>query len=220
MYRGLGSSSRAAWALSALGRLHVAEGAWEAAAREVDEARAIAERDGDRMLLLRSTGVLAEIEICQGQPAAARARLLPLLAHQDMRRQLLHFVLPHLAWAQLELGETSEAEALITQIVGYAREAGELFLLTEVLWLQSLVASRQGHWDAATTAVEEGISLARLMPFPYAEARTLQVYGLMYCQKGESQAARERLEPALAIFRRLGARKDVEHTEQLLARLS
>ena len=64
------------------------------------------------------------------------------------------------------------------------------------------------------------ISLARLMPFPYAEARTLQVYGLMYCQKGESQAARERLEAALAIFRRLGARKDVEHTEQLLAKLS
>jgi hypothetical protein len=35
--------------------------------------------------------------------------------------------------------------------------------------------------------------------------------------RGELLAARERLNEALAIFRRLGARKDIERTEQLLA---
>jgi tetratricopeptide (TPR) repeat protein len=219
LHRRLGLASRAAWALSGLGKLRREEGAWEEASRKVEEARSIAERGGYRMLLLCSNGTLAEIEICQGQPAAARARLLPLLEHQDMRRQLQHFVLPVLAWAHLELGETSEAEALVAQIVGYAREAGELFLLAEVLWLQALVASRQRRWEEATTAVEEGIALARSMPFPYMEARTLQVHGLIH-QKGEPNSARERLEAALVIFRRLGARKDVEHTEQLLATLS
>ena len=136
-----------------------------------------------------------------------------------MRRQLLHFVMPILAWAHLELGETSEAEALIMQIVGYAREAGELCLLAEVLWLQALVASRQGRWEDATTVVEEGISLARSMPFPYMEARTLQVHGLMHYEKGESKPARERLEAALAIFRRVGARQDIEWTGPMLTTL-
>jgi hypothetical protein len=49
------------------------------------------------------------------------------------------------------------------------------------------------------------------------QLRLLQVYGNLHAQHSESKPARERLEAALAIFRRLGARKDVERTEQLLA---
>jgi transposase len=48
------------------------------------------------------------------------------------------------------------------------------------------------------------------MPYPYAEARLLHVYGLMHAQKGGPEPARERLEAALALFRRLGARKDAD----------
>jgi hypothetical protein len=68
----------------------------------------------------------------------------------------------------------------------------------------------------AQAALEEDLALVRPMPYPYAEARLLQVYGMLYIQKGDTAQARERLEAALAIFRRLGARKDVEQTEQLL----
>src|SRR5436190_8651503 len=57
------------------------------------------------------------------------------------------------------------------------------------------------------------------MPYPYAAARLLHVYGEMHAQKRELEPARERLEAALAIFRRLGARKDVERVEQALATL-
>ena len=38
----------------------------------------------------------------------------------------------------------------------------------------------------------------------------------MHAKKGEPGSARERLEAALAIFRRLGARKDAERVEQAL----
>jgi hypothetical protein len=57
------------------------------------------------------------------------------------------------------------------------------------------------------------------MPYPYMEARTLQVSGLMHRQRGERRQARETLAAALAIFRRLGARKDLGQTEALLAGL-
>jgi hypothetical protein len=57
------------------------------------------------------------------------------------------------------------------------------------------------------------------MPYPYAEARLLQVSSRVHAERGEPEPARERLEEALAILRRLGARKDIERTEQLLATL-
>src|SRR5262249_5117559 len=53
-----------------------------------------------------------------------------------------------------------------------------------------------------------------------AEARLLHTYGELHGQKGELGAARERLEAALAIFQRLGARQDAALVEQALAILS
>jgi hypothetical protein len=45
------------------------------------------------------------------------------------------------------------------------------------------------------------------------------VYGTLLARKGEGKPARERLEAARAIYRRLDARKDLEQTEQVLATL-
>jgi hypothetical protein len=51
------------------------------------------------------------------------------------------------------------------------------------------------------------------------EGRLLHVDGVLQLQQGRRAQARERLKAALAIFRRLGAGKDTEGTEQLLATL-
>jgi hypothetical protein len=86
----------------------------------------------------------------------------------------------------------------------------------DALRVQAMVATRQGRWEDAERILEEGLSLARSMSYPYAEGRLLQVYGEMHEVKGGPEPARERLEAALAIFRRLGARKDIERVEQTL----
>jgi hypothetical protein len=52
------------------------------------------------------------------------------------------------------------------------------------------------------------------MPNPYTEARVLVELGLLDRQEGEADQARDRLQEALAIFQRLGARKDIEWTKQ------
>jgi predicted nucleotidyltransferase len=92
-------------------------------------------------------------------------------------------------------------------------------VLVEALRVQALIALRQEQWGEAARSLEDGVALVRSMPYPYAEARLLDVYGRLHTQKGEPEAARERLEGALAIFRRLGARTDVERTEQAIADL-
>jgi hypothetical protein len=57
------------------------------------------------------------------------------------------------------------------------------------------------------------------MPYPHEEARLLHVYGQLHAQTGEPVPARERLEAACFIFRRLGSHKDSERTVQDLAAL-
>jgi tetratricopeptide (TPR) repeat protein/transcriptional regulator with XRE-family HTH domain len=219
MQRQLGISSMTTAALWGLGNLHRLQGAWDQATSELEEAIARAEGGNDLMHLLLCHGDLAVIEICKGQPSAACTRLVPLLDLEGMSRQQMHAILPRLAWSKLELGEMGAAEALVGEVVDYARDARELVLLADVLWLQALVAGRQERWQDAKAAVEEGLSLTRSLPYPYVEACTLQVYGGLHRQKGEPNHAREKLEVALAIFRRLGARKDIEQVERDLADL-
>jgi hypothetical protein len=85
--------------------------------------------------------------------------------------------------------------------------------------VEALVASRQGNRQEAEGAMEEGLALARSLPYPHAEGRLLHLYGALHVQYREPEPARLRLEAARAIFQRLGARKDLERTEALLARL-
>jgi hypothetical protein len=54
------------------------------------------------------------------------------------------------------------------------------------------------------------------MPYPYFEARVLVQLSRVHARREEPEEARARLEEALAIFQRLGARRDVEWTEQAL----
>jgi hypothetical protein len=61
--------------------------------------------------------------------------------------------------------------------------------------------------------------VARRLRQPYREARLLHVLGAILLQKGEREPAQERLAAALAIFRQLGARKDMERAECDLAML-
>jgi DNA-binding IclR family transcriptional regulator len=58
------------------------------------------------------------------------------------------------------------------------------------------------------------------MSYPYAEALLLQLDGERLVAQGEPTRAWKRWEEALAIFRRLGARWDVEQVEQDIAALA
>jgi hypothetical protein len=87
----------------------------------------------------------------------------------------------------------------------------------DALRVQAMVAARQEQWQEAEQALEEGIALARSMPYPYAEAWLLHLSGRLHVQVRKPETARERLTTALTIFQRLGARKDIEQVERDLA---
>jgi hypothetical protein len=90
-------------------------------------------------------------------------------------------------------------------------------LLVEALRVAALVAIRQRHWDEAAGTLAEGLSLARQLGYPYAEALLLQAASELSAQIGQPEAARARQEEAEAIFRRLGARSDLKPVTGLVS---
>ncbi len=129
------------------------------------------------------------------------------------------YVLPALAWAQLEAGQIERAAMTVCGAIERARRGTCRLALAQLLRVQALMLLRQGCWDEAAQALVEGLALTRSMPYPHGEGRLLEVYSRLHLARGDTAAARACLEAALTIFRWLGARADIESAEQLLASL-
>jgi tetratricopeptide (TPR) repeat protein len=210
----LGAYDYAMYPFLDLGRLCLLEGAWEESVCYLDEALRGAEQLGFALAIYDIQVVLAERELMDGRIEAAHARLAALLGKGPDC-----VVRPQLACALLELGEPTEAGIIAAEAVAGARDGGFQENLVHALRAQALAAIRQGNRAVAERALEEGLSLTRSMPLPYMEGRLLHAYGQLHARRGEPGQAREQLEAALAIFRRLGARPDAGRVEQDIAAL-
>jgi tetratricopeptide (TPR) repeat protein len=217
--RQVGVSYLPGYALLVRGLLQYGQGNWEEAGHDLEESSSIAVRTGDLQVLRLAQTPLAERDLLEGHPDAARARLVPLLDRPGVEERDVTLLLPLLAWAYLELGDPVKAEALVAQAISRARAGHFRLMLVGALRVQALIAGRQRRWTIAEDAVTEAVTLARSMGYHYGEARALHMHGLLGIEQTELASARERLQEALAIFQRLGTTKDVERTEQALAQL-
>jgi tetratricopeptide (TPR) repeat protein len=199
-----------------LGEYYLAAGKWEEATRYLGEALAAAERGVNYGRLRHAQGLLAEHDLYTGRPEAARNRLLPLVVAENTFAPWLR---TQLAWAYLELGEANLAAETIARAIRQSRAEKHRIRLVDGLHVKAMILARLGRVEQAAAALDEGLVLAPALPYPYGEARLLAVYGRLNAQQGQPAQARERLTAAVAIFRRLGASKDSERTEQLLATL-
>jgi tetratricopeptide (TPR) repeat protein len=200
-----------------LGGLALAEGRWEEGTALTAEGIRLAERYQNFNRQRIGEQALAERELVEGRPQAARSRLEPLLPHARQRGNDLDHLLPPLAWAALALGEEDQAEALLAEAVARLTAQRRQALVVEALRIQALLRIRQRRWEESQAALEETLALCRTLPYPYAEAKALYVSGLVHQAKGEPVLARQRLEEALAILNRLGERLYAEQVERALA---
>jgi tetratricopeptide (TPR) repeat protein len=219
MSQQLGESWGSAYVFTMLGMVDLVEGHWSAARRYLEEAVTIAARIGDTQALRWATGSVAELEVLEGQAGAGRARLVPLLDRPGQEEFDVTAFLPVLAWAYLELGDLKQADSTVQAAIRRARAEQLRVVLVDALRIEALLRIRQGRRVDAGQVLEAGLALARATPYPHAEARLQVVYGSLYDALGEAALAREQLVAALAIFRRLGARKDFERAEQVLSAL-
>jgi tetratricopeptide (TPR) repeat protein len=206
------------YALLHLAELCAAEGNWEKAQQHIGEGLPIGQQCGAVPAMRKGQRLLAENDLREGRAQQAVDRLEPVLEsrEEDWPRA---FPPPVLAEAHLELGEVARAEELVLRRVQRFRAQNHRRALALWLRVQGMILGRQHLWDEAEQIFAEAVSLAHAMPYPYAEGRSLYEDGLMHLQRREPEQARERLEAALAIFRRLGARPDIERTEHTLRQM-
>jgi tetratricopeptide (TPR) repeat protein len=208
-----------------MAELCILEGAWEEAHRFLTEARSISEAIDHRQWAMRQRIYLAELALREGQLEQALAHLQPALqwvSESTSPFSVLLWASPYivLARAHLETGDIDRAEAVIQE--GTKVAVATRLPLASVPWLllQAMLLARRQTWDEAEHAFEEAVSLPRSLPFPHAEAQALEGWGRMLVAAGRPALARERLLQAVAIFEQLGARQDIERTQQALAELA
>jgi tetratricopeptide (TPR) repeat protein len=150
--------------------------------------------------------------VLSGQPEEAIKRLEPLAEEGSAD---LGVLLWYLAWAYLCIDDEKhirQAAETAERAVHWGQSHADD--LASAVWVQGMVLIRQGRDEEATGVLSEGLALARSMPYPYREACILEQMGILQQQRDDPEQAQARLEEALAIFRRLGAKKDIERTEQ------
>jgi tetratricopeptide (TPR) repeat protein len=213
------SSNRRPLAYISAGRLQLAQGQLEAASQSAEAGLALAEQRGD-LFVGWAQRLRVEIDLENGDSTSARARLSLFSDRAHLTEREIDILLPILVWAQLESGEVEAAEELATHTVARLRAQHHRYLLVDALRIEAVVWIRQRRWDEAETALEEALTLARQMPYPYAEAKLLSTYGDLLVARGQPERARDQHEAALAILRPLGEVPYARHSEQALAKLS
>jgi tetratricopeptide (TPR) repeat protein/transcriptional regulator with XRE-family HTH domain len=219
MMRQVDASWVSAYTALGPGQLYLAEGKGDLATGYLTEAVTLAEQSGDLQALRLAHTALAERDLVEGRPEAARARLTSLRDRHGQQEGLVTYLLPYLAWAYLDLGDVDRANLLIVECVARAAAGYIRLALVDALRVRALLSLRRNETVGAATSLDEALALSRAMPYPYAEAKTLYVYGQLAIHQGDLTRAREWLETALQILRRLGERMYAERIEQALERL-
>src|SRR5262249_16414390 len=142
---------------------------------------------------------LAERDLLDGHAEGARARLEPLLDQGSHQETDVTRFLPFLAWAYLELHEEAQAAITVQQPIARARAQRMRPALSDGLRIHALLSLRQQRWDEAQADLEEALALCQSMPYPWAQAKALYVYGQLHQANGEPKQARERWQAALEI---------------------
>jgi class 3 adenylate cyclase/tetratricopeptide (TPR) repeat protein len=196
--------------------LLIAPGEWDAAPAALKECINISEAMGSG-LAKRAQRLQVEEYLLTGRAKEALAMLRQMqkndLPGKDSELASL------VAWALADAGDLEEALRLVGEAIAVA-EAGEFRpRLVVLLRIKALVASRQRRWDEAERAIIASIVLARSMPYPYAEARALEVRAFSESERGDPAAAAASAQEAHAIFRRLQAHLDAKRAEEFLFQL-
>lgn len=199
--RAAGLTYGAGMPLALLGRLDLAEGRTKEGLLVLDEVLRLGESATASGILPWTQQALAEHDLLAGDPEVARRRLEPVFSVDGPRESALPAML---AWALLELGAHDRALRVVEATVASARARRLRLVLVESLPVLARVALRARRLEDAAQAADEALTLARTLPYPYAEAKALFAQGLTSAGGGEVERAGECYIAALAILRRLG----------------
>jgi tetratricopeptide (TPR) repeat protein len=217
--REMDQSTMSGATLGLLATLSWMQGQWEDLERFAREMVSLSDHSDEPWWRRHGEYTLALRDLLEGRSYHALARLEPLLTGIELDIQEQALFLPAFAEAYLQAGSLRQAQHVLDKPLALPRtEMGGM--LSDALRVDAMLRLAGGDLAGAEAVLNELLDLTRSMPYPFAEARALAEYGQLEAMRGRPRAARERLEKALGIYRRQGARPFVEQTERALARLA
>jgi tetratricopeptide (TPR) repeat protein len=124
------------------------------------------------------------------------------------------WVVPVLAELYLKMGQPEKAAEYVDRGFELLKPEQNWYGLPAPVYLaKGMLATAQQDWGTAAESFDKAIQINRQYQLPWDEARALYERGLMYLSRGrkvDRDKAHEDLDEALAIFQKVGAKKDVE----------
>lgn len=196
------------------------------ASAEVGNLRLLMEHDGGLQELeaiadsseslprIYARAYLALWDILHNRPDAALDRVHPVVDAPELESQSRWLVDTRVGLALAQLGEIERAEQMAIAGIG----EGRTLQVGENYWRHTLIEVRiaQGRTADARALVAENLSTQRQAGVTFEEALTLFLFGSALLRHGEHELAREPLQEALHLFRRMNSPPLIRRTDELL----
>jgi class 3 adenylate cyclase len=163
---------------------------------------------------------LAMLRLAEGDEAVALALLRVAIENAGDRDPLLVAqLLPATVEAQIACGDVEGAADAVERLAGIAQVYCTVVLEARAITSRARVALAAGALTDAQEAARAAINLWRDAGAPYEAAQTQQLLAEVAMRAGDREVAVVELDAALAVFRDLGAARDIETAQRQRDRL-
>jgi tetratricopeptide (TPR) repeat protein len=199
-----------------IGFHYVRQGEWDKARDYLEGAIGIHKERNNLAAVDACSLALGSLSLEEGDFPKAEELLLKSLGICRNGGNILFelWVLPVLAELYLKMGQPEKAAEYVDRGFELTKPDQRWYGLPAPMYLaRGMLAAAQKHWDTAIDSFDKAIEINRKYQLPWDEARTLYERGLMYLSRldqGDREKAHEDMDEALAIFQKVGAKKDAE----------
>jgi tetratricopeptide (TPR) repeat protein len=201
---------------ASLGFLYLRAGDWDMARQVLEEALSLHDDRHNTVAVKALCLALGSLNLEEGNFPKAEELLLKSLEICRNGSNVLFelWVLPVLAELYLKMGQAEKAAEYVDRGFELMKPDQNWYGLPAPLHVaRGMLATARKDWDTVTESFDKAIQINRQYQLPWDEARTLYERGLMYLArggKGDRDKAHEDLDEALAVFQKVGAKKDAE----------
>jgi DNA-binding CsgD family transcriptional regulator len=173
-----------------------------------------------RMWVLAALGLL-ELSLANAQAAwNALEPLTEFVERSGVVEPIRAFFLPDAIEALIGLGDVDRAEHLAGMLADRGRELDRPWALATAYRCRALVHAAHGDLNAALSTIGGALDEHERLAMPLEHGRTLLVRGQIERRARQKAAAKESVEQALTIFRRIGAAIWIDRAVEELNRLA
>ena len=202
--------------VASIGFHYLRQGEWDKA-REYLEGAIAVHKDRNNMAVVDACSfALGSLNLEQGNYPKAEEFLLKSLEICRTGGNVLFelWVLPVLAELYIKMGQPDKAAEYVNRGFELMKPDQSWYGLPAPMYLaRGMLAAARKNWGSAAESFDKAIQINKQYQLPWDEAKTFYERGLMYLArggKGDRDKAHEDLDEALAIFQKVGAKKDAE----------